>query len=480
MAQPSDRLPEESKSGQDSLIVRLIDFAASMTGIEKALAFFALFFLIALVVLTPLGDLKGLEPLYVLVSLFLVVIVESVLVSLRYVRKSKGDSPKEVDKETELKNAEERKDWDRVIELCQTLLEEHEDNLDYRARLSQAYMQRAQQAGAYIDIERLREALDKDYKPALQCYPYNFDARIRAAFAYHILDEVDEAIAHYNYALVLKDTQSLNIPPDKFIWALGSRGWVYFDVQMYEQAIEDFSRVLRESPRNAWAYMKRGEAYRAIGNYELAKEDHIKSTECDPDAGTYYGNVGKAYLLLRKPFEAYSWYSKGFEKNKKIINNGWMAQWSLFCLDSPFDKSQVAQELQTIASQDPKNSMSDLCCAVASWLCGEQGRAEPLLRIFVDKYSGFWDGHFWIGVMEASQNHADAAMNALKTALAKGMPPVLLLALRRFASEAFLTQYGAEVDSVSFAKGRDGSGISEKDMVDGEGQFQMNLRSLQR
>ena len=60
------------------------------------------------------------------------------------------------------------------------------------------------------------------------------------------------------------------------------RGKVYQSLELFDEAIEDFTSVINDNPRNAHAYFRRAFAYKATKEFEKAAEDFEKAKKLDP------------------------------------------------------------------------------------------------------------------------------------------------------------------------------------------------------
>ena len=66
-------------------------------------------------------------------------------------------------------------------------------------------------------------------------------------------------------------------------------------MKQYENAIEDYSKVVTLTPDSADAYHNRGIAYAHIGRYDLALKDYDKALDIRPNDGNIYASRGVAY-----------------------------------------------------------------------------------------------------------------------------------------------------------------------------------------
>ena len=83
-------------------------------------------------------------------------------------------------------------------------------------------------------------------------------------------------------------------------------GWDAYEAKKYDVAIENFTRALRDDPKDASAYAGRALAYCKKGAPERSLIDSNKAIKLAPDAGVTY--TAKAYALT-----ALGWPSKALE-----------------------------------------------------------------------------------------------------------------------------------------------------------------------
>ncbi len=355
----------------------LIEFARGLPGVYS---YFAFAILAAILVFIILSLIVGLSTISLATSLLLflseVLVILLIFAAMYFTsprtRKQTNNITISTNKdehltlEQQFKQAVQQSNWEEVIRTGLEILRQGSNDLNIRHEVSRAYIQRG---GGYGDFKkRASKAIQEDYKPALELDSNNFEAWVCCAKAHHQLDELDEAVYEYDFAIQIATRQlqasnNLGIKKEDRIWTFGSRGWVYFDLQQYSQAIEDFTRVLNDHG-DAWVYMKRGDAYRANGNLDQACKDYTMAIELSSGSGAYYDNLAKTYLLLKRPVDAFSYYKLGWSKDERVINNGWMAEWCQLCLSQRVDRGEVAKKLEGIAAKNPSNSMSTLCLGV--------------------------------------------------------------------------------------------------------------------
>jgi tetratricopeptide (TPR) repeat protein len=123
-------------------------------------------------------------------------------------------------------------------------------------------------------------------------------------FAYYVLGDYRQAVADYSSAITIK--------PD-YVTAYHNRGIAYGELGNYSQAIKDYNRVIEMKPAYAEAYYNRGLAYNGSGNYKQAIEDYTKAIAIRPDYAMAYNSRGNAYFDLGNQQEAIADYSRAIE-----------------------------------------------------------------------------------------------------------------------------------------------------------------------
>ena len=83
-----------------------------------------------------------------------------------------------------------------------------------------------------------------------------------------------------------------------FIDALYSLACVKLDLEEFEAATEDFTRVIKTSPDHSKSYTLRAKAYTALKNYQNALEDYNSAIIIEPSVDTYY-NRGVFFMDIK-------------------------------------------------------------------------------------------------------------------------------------------------------------------------------------
>jgi Flp pilus assembly protein TadD len=90
----------------------------------------------------------------------------------------------------------------------------------------------------------------------------------------------------------------------KLAEAYNNRGLAFYNLELHQQAINDFSQAIRMNPQYAEAFNNRGNAYYALDQYEKAEADFNKSLQLKPKYSKAHLNRGLAYFQMKKTDES--------------------------------------------------------------------------------------------------------------------------------------------------------------------------------
>jgi tetratricopeptide (TPR) repeat protein len=128
-------------------------------------------------------------------------------------------------------------------------------------RLAAVYTQRG-----YLRRERDPARALVDYDSALRIQPGFADALDNRAWIYMTRGEYDAALADLNKAIDL-------LPPTAAGIARYYRGYAFFKLNNYPQALDDLNEAQKLQPNNADIYLARGDVEQAQENYDAALRD---------------------------------------------------------------------------------------------------------------------------------------------------------------------------------------------------------------
>ncbi len=147
------------------------------------------------------------------------------------------------------------------------------------------------------------------------------NAYINRGVVYFRHKKYQEAIA--DYSKVIKDHNSqTDIAPTKsqLINAYVNRGIAYSSLQepKHQLAVEDYNRAIAIKSDYADAYINRGIAYSGLGQYEMAVKDYIKAISITPEnADIYYAKAHTQSLMEGKTKRAMYNYQRAADLYKK-------------------------------------------------------------------------------------------------------------------------------------------------------------------
>jgi len=90
----------------------------------------------------------------------------------------------------------------------------------------------------------------------------------------------------------------------KMAEAYNNRGLAFYNLELHQQAINDFSQAIRMKPQYAEAFNNRGNVYYALDQYQKAKTDFDKSLQLKPKYSKAHLNRGLAYFQMKKTEES--------------------------------------------------------------------------------------------------------------------------------------------------------------------------------
>ncbi|HTY23997.1 MAG TPA: tetratricopeptide repeat protein [Desulfomonilaceae bacterium] len=134
------------------------------------------------------------------------------------------------------------------------------------------------------------------------------DAEIyfRRALAHDRLHLDDQAISDY--------TKVVRLHPQMEA-AYNNRGTAYYRQGEYSKAVKDFSRAIELNPSYALAYYNRGNAYHDKGDLDRSMADFNRAIEFDPTNAAAYNNRGRLLLQRQQTKAAIKDFSLALQLN---------------------------------------------------------------------------------------------------------------------------------------------------------------------
>jgi tetratricopeptide (TPR) repeat protein len=146
----------------------------------------------------------------------------------------------------------------------------------------------------YQDYLKNVENALKDFRKVLSIDTSNFDATISLGVIYMNNGELEDALKHFNNALLYGNNSK-----EKLSEALSYRAYVYAELGEFELAKKDFNESVDADPENAFRYSERGQFYDLyINNLNESLSNYTKAIELDPKNASFLLTRSKVYFKL--------------------------------------------------------------------------------------------------------------------------------------------------------------------------------------
>lgn len=97
--------------------------------------------------------------------------------------------------------------------------------------------------------------------------------------------------------VIEKTTEAIELDPD-LPWAYSQRGYAYFEMGMYGQALDDLTLAIELDPQFAPAFFNRGVVYAELRQYGQAFDDLNQAVYINPGDGLAYARLGDVLIKL--------------------------------------------------------------------------------------------------------------------------------------------------------------------------------------
>lgn len=165
-----------------------------------------------------------------------------------------------------------------------------------------------------LTIERCRVWKDSIslWSDVLNKYP-NVIACNNRGRIYYDMEDYNKAIEDFTFALKLYPYS---------VDALINRGLSYYKIEKYDKALKDYNLALSINT-DGDIYHNRGDLYDKKGDYEKAVKDYSDAIKINVDDREAYEKRGEVYIKLKNPKEAIRDLTKAleYEKSPKIFFN---------------------------------------------------------------------------------------------------------------------------------------------------------------
>jgi len=93
-----------------------------------------------------------------------------------------------------------------------------------------------------------------------------------------------------------------------------------YNNEQYDDALDLYTKIIRQLPSDAEMYANRGNAHFSLGDYNSALSDYFKSTGLDSTQGYVYSNIGLAYEHLGRYEKSVSNFDVAIRLNPENVN----------------------------------------------------------------------------------------------------------------------------------------------------------------
>ena len=215
--------------------------------------------------------------------------------------------------------------------------------IELKMKVSQGMNVFYDRGGFFKSLGKYKEAV-RDFTAAIEIDPKDYNILRDRADVYMILHQYEDALEDRNKEIDLLKTRYLNpteffspdarqvADKDKDLLKSGygillcgeynQRGYVYFLLDRFQSAIEDFSIVLGSCGKayRYSAYQYRGISYLELKDYKKAIENFEKTIELDSKNWQGYYWLGDTYLDLSNYDEAIKHYDSALKINPKLAD----------------------------------------------------------------------------------------------------------------------------------------------------------------
>jgi tetratricopeptide (TPR) repeat protein len=210
----------------------------------------------------------------------------------------------------------------------------------------------------------------------------------------------DQAIADYSAVIRIDPNDAA---------AYSNRGLAYNEKGLYDQAIADHTVALRINPNLAMAYNNRGNSYASKGMYDQAIADYTAALRHDPNLAMAHNNRGVAYKnkgMLDRAIEDYTAALRINPNNAEAYNN----RGNAYTNEGMYD--QAIADFNASLRINPHNDGTYINRGIAYYRKNDQDRAiadyTTALQINPNDADAYYlRGHSYYGKGDYSRARAD-------------------------------------------------------------------------
>jgi tetratricopeptide (TPR) repeat protein len=234
----------------------------------------------------------------------------------------------------------------------------------------------AYEEGRYSEVAKMFSALLEQTE--LEA-PWRAAALTSRGVTYFQMERYEEALADFTRIIELAPDE-LN-PDDVLYFAI--RGEIYLRMERYEEALADFDQAIELKPDDAWAIADRGETCIQMERYEEALADLNQAIELDPDYAWAFVCRGVTHRLMGRYEEALADFNRAIEldPNDWYLYDRALTHQALGQTDqAQADLTAAIQRAQEVYEEKPQNWQNTFNLALYHLAAGEAEEAERLYQ----------------------------------------------------------------------------------------------------
>jgi len=155
-----------------------------------------------------------------------------------------------------------------------------------------------------------REALDI-LNIVLEANPYNEIAWLESGKQYMILDQKEEALSAFDFAIISEDT---------FVGAYIEKAKLLESIGRTNQAIENYEIATRLEDPSAYLYIRIATCHQQLGNDQLALQYFKKGINEDPSYEKAWTGIVDFYIEKQNPIKALYYCQKSLQINENYVS----------------------------------------------------------------------------------------------------------------------------------------------------------------
>jgi tetratricopeptide (TPR) repeat protein len=164
-------------------------------------------------------------------------------------------------------------------------------------------------AGAFVAFSILTQQRTKVWKDSSSLFADVVAKYPDRAYAHYALGNSKNSANDLQGALQCY-SRAASLEPYADVY--NNRGWIYYALQNYQAAIDDFDRAIELDTTNSQFFFGRGMTYMALMKHELAGVDFVKAASITPGYVDALTNAAYCAYSRNKMAEAIAWYQTAY------------------------------------------------------------------------------------------------------------------------------------------------------------------------